>query len=288
MTPSDAARESGPLFRVFYGSLQTVEGYMRNRARPQVQGALLRPELRDQCVQLLFARALCWVSSLIRLNSPQDFQAVAAGARSLLEVAVDVILVLHDGPTGEKVREMDDWAMSAKFQMSTQALAHYEKASAPIPHEHSPMAAFRDAKGAEVQTLRSKHWRGKHPRRWTNQDLLADCRDADKLEPDLIVGELEMSFEEFYETQLRRMNWLIHGAGLAAVKGVSSETLTLMCALGYKWGADLAMIVTMATLRAIGMTVASDCIEQEWKSVRSSRLKALKQLERTIAGQGLE
>jgi hypothetical protein len=82
-----------------------------------------------------------------------------------------------------------------------------------VPEVHGPLEVFRDQHKGIIPALRAKHWNGKHPDRWTGNSLPVDCRTADELEPARIPAQLGMGLNEFYETQIRRINWSIHGKG---------------------------------------------------------------------------
>jgi hypothetical protein len=67
----------------FYSGLSSVDEYMRERAKPMLEG-VLSPSCREQCIKASFLRAVGWMASLKKLNNPQDFQAIAACTRALL------------------------------------------------------------------------------------------------------------------------------------------------------------------------------------------------------------
>jgi hypothetical protein len=256
----------------FHQGANAVKGYMQNSAEPMLR-LLLSPTNTERCLGVLFDRSLCWMLSLERLNNAQDFQAVAACVRSLLESTVDVILLCHD-QSGESAERMVDWATSSKFKHCELAMKFYSDQGKCLPDEHQPMKAFFDQHLTIVPALRAKHWSAIHPPRWTGRNLANDCKEADALEPTFIGAELEMSLAELYESQIRRLNWNVHGSGLAGVQNVPAAAFYLSCALGYKWSADLAMLTTKLILRDTGFASVSAEIGRKWDEIRSTRLAA--------------
>jgi hypothetical protein len=252
---------------------RSVAKYMREKARPRLDG-ILHPSPREILVSGIFLRSLCWMETLARLDRVQDFQAVSAGTRALLEACVDVVLVDHDG-TGQLTMKMADWATSAKFVMSQEMVNFYTARSQSVPEQLEPLKLFYDANKSSVSALRSKHWGGKHPPRWTNCALLSDCRTADKLEPIRIPAELGMSLAEFHETEIRRLHWYVHGSGTAILESAPAPLFFLICALGFNWSSDLAVLISALTMKALKLDQAIECMDSEKRDAKNSQLAAI-------------
>jgi hypothetical protein len=259
----------------FYSGVQAVSRYMRERAKPMLAG-VASPSLPQQSINALFLRSVGWMSTLEKLNHPQHFQAIATGTRALLEGTVDVVLLCHDNPKHECSQRMLAWTRSAKFKQCECVKKFYANQGQPVPDEHEPMVAFYDREKSLMPGLRSLHWSGKHPERWTANFLPDDCREADKVEGPLIRSEVGMTLVEFYETQIRRLNWSIHMSGVAAVQDISYASLCGLCALAFKWSADLATLTTKLAFQNAGFTAASQEIATDWQNLRNIRLAAVK------------
>jgi hypothetical protein len=259
--------------------VRAVAGYMRERAKPRLNG-ILDPSQRELCAKGIFLRSLCWMETLARLDRPQDFQAVGTCTRFLFETCVDLVLVDHN-QKGDLTERMSDWATSAKFKAAEQAVKFYRARGKKVPDVHESLELFYDENGGQVQTLRSKHWNSVHPDRWTGSDLLSDCRTADGFEPVRIPDELGMGLVEFYETQVRRLNWLVHGSGVAILEQARAPWFFLTCAMGFKWSSDLAVLISTLTMKALHFDIAIENIDSERKRLRRERQEALfEQLER--------
>jgi hypothetical protein len=255
------------------GGARSVAKYMREKARPRLD-SILHPSPRGILVSGIFLRSLCWMETLARLDRVQDFQAVSAGTRALLEACVDAVLIDHDD-TGQLTKKMTDWATSAKFVMSQEMVNFYAGRNQPIPEQHERLKLFYDTNKSSVPALRSKHWGGKHPQRWTNCALLSDCRTADKLEPIRIPAELRMSLAEFHETEIRRLNWYVHGSGTAFLENAPAPMFFLMCALGFNWSSDLAVLISALTMKTLKLDQAIEYMDSEKRDAKNDQLKAI-------------
>lgn len=259
----------------FHSGVCAVSRYMRESAKPMLHG-VLNPSFQEQSIEALFLRALCWMTTIEKLNAPGDFQAVAACTRGLLEATIDIIFLCND-PKGEAPQKMLDWATSSKFKACKQVIAFYSKRSQPIPDEHQPMLDFYTRHSPLMPSLQAKHgWVKNLPDRWTSRSLPGDCVVADGLEGSAIRDEMKMTLSEFYETQVRRLNWNIHSSGVAAVYGISYDTICALCALAFKSSADLAMLTTMLALRNVGFPGVSPQITSDWENLKATRLVAFK------------
>jgi hypothetical protein len=170
---------------------------------------------------------------------------------------------------------MSDWASSMKFVMSQELVRFYENMNEPVPEQHEPLKSFYEGNKSSILSLRSEHWGGKHPQRWTNCGLLSDCKTADKLEPIRIPAALGMSLAEFHETGIRRLNWLVHESGIAILKSAPESWFFLTCALGFKWSSDLAVLISALTMKALHIDEAIEDIDSERKRLKDHRLRAL-------------
>jgi hypothetical protein len=192
----------------------------------------------------------------------------------MLEACVDLVLITHDDD-GKLSIKMSDWASSAKFQMSQELVKFYKARNESVPEQHEPLKFFYEANKSSIPSLRSKHWGGKHPQRWTNCGLLSDCQAADKLEPIRIPAELGMSLVAFHETEIRRLNWLVHGSGIAILKNAPEPWYFNTCALGFKWSSDLAVLISALTMKTLRLDEATEGMDSERNRLRDDRLAAL-------------
>jgi hypothetical protein len=252
---------------------RSVAKYMREMVRPRLDG-VLSPTEREILATGIFLRSLSWMETLARLDRVQDFQAVSTGTRFLLEACVDLVLISHDNG-GQLSIKMSDWASSAKFAMSKELVQFYRARNESVPEQHEPLKFFYEANKSTIPSLRSKHWGGRHPQRWTNCGLLSDCQVADGLEPIRISAELDMSLTAFHETEIRRLNWLVHGSGIAILKNAPEPWYFHTCALGFNWSSRLAVLISALTMKTLRLDEATEGMDAERNRLRDDRLAAL-------------
>jgi hypothetical protein len=252
---------------------RSVAKYMREKVRPRLNG-VLSPTDRVVLATGIFLRSLCWMETLSRLDRVQDFQAVSVGTRFLLEGCVDLVLINHD-EYGNLTAKMSDWVSSAKFKMSQELVKFYKARNESVPEQHEPLKFFYEANKSSISSLRSKHWSGKHPQRWTNRPLLSDCQAADLLEPIRVRAELGMSLVAFHETEIHRLNWLVHGSGIAILKNAPEPWYFNTCALGFAWSSDLAVLISALTMKTLRLDEVAEGMDSERSHLRDDRHAAL-------------
>jgi len=264
----------------FFQRVQIVAIYMDQRVRP-LQAGLLANRLRDTVLRGQFLRALAWILSLNRLNDVRDFQALEAATRSLLEIAIDMLLVTHDR-TEIAAERLHAWGESAKLKQAEAIVNYYRRRGVPVPRAQGEVEQFVRVHRERIHALRRSHWpqrsstpdtsaqAPRHPDRWTGQDLLSDAREADALEGRNLVSLLGIGLEEFYETEFRRICWSVHGSALASVVGVPLEGFFLMYALACNWCADFGLFCSRLILRDFGYLDHLPALDDEWARVRAA------------------
>jgi hypothetical protein len=72
--------------------------------------------------------------------------------------------------------------------------------------------------------------KGIHPDRWTGRNLFEDVVAADAAYGDQIRANLGMPLAEYYRTDCRRMNWLIHStmAGITNLDRIYYSTAAML------------------------------------------------------------
>lgn len=253
--------------------VRVVAAYMRQQIRPRID-SLIHPSPRELLVQAIFFRALCWMETLDRLDRVQDFQAVATCTRSMLESAVDGILIDHDvsEQLGDKMR---DWAVSAKFKVSEDLVEFYKKKHQRVPEGQESLERYYKEKKESIAAIRTKHWGGDHKSRWTGHWLGRDCRTADELEPFSVPNHLGKSLAEFHANEVGRLNWLVHGSGVAILEQLPNSAFLLTCALGFYNSSKLAQLISAITMKALRLTEAHIDIDSETAKLKANRVLAL-------------
>ena len=221
--------------------------FLRDEVRQRLPLATVA---RDDEAAILgaFLRIDAWMQTMTKCNGPADYQAVAAGARALLESTVDLVLLCADRTNAEVVR---DWEESAKLKHAACLVAYYTKLGMPLPDQDAAILSFFTNHHARIEKMReARGWvdrrkKTRHPGRWTDRDLGEDARRADAVD-----GSCQL--EQFYETRYRELCWHVHGSGLAGVRGLSAD---LFPGLGARALADccrIAVAAAVVTLRQFG------------------------------------
>lgn len=262
----------------FYRGLEIVAGYMES-VSGLVEGVIPRQATthRDQSLHGLWYRAWGWIQSLKLLNSTKHVQAHLAGNRALLEIATDMIL-LHQDPTNKSGWMYVQWGQSEKWKAAEQAVNFYTSQGIPIPDIHEEIEKFYKNQAASVAHNRHSLWPDKkgpsksiHPSRWTGRsDLFRDVEEADRLYGAEIKADLDISLTEYYRTEYRRMNWLIH-SGAPGWWNIEAPGISIMSGLSLRASATLAMLCTKVMLLDAGYNHAIDDLRRQWEKVNDDR-----------------
>src|SRR5437773_1189631 len=92
----------------FYHAIRVLEEFDCKELRGVVKGMLSQSD-REKCYVATYYRAALNVHSLVFLNDPKHFQAIAQLARSLFELAVDMRLLGIVDRAAEKMFAFSDW-----------------------------------------------------------------------------------------------------------------------------------------------------------------------------------
>ena len=212
------SNEAYAIFLGMHAKAQYIWSFMNGDVRPRVDRASSEIDgfgaFRGQ-----FYRANAWMYSIARLIEPADFQPTVAGARALLEIAIDSTLMHHDATT-YPWQKLNAWEESAKLKQAQKVADFYQRTGQAPSGEHDGPLRFLRTDRQRVEQLRGQYWtrqngRPYHPMRWTGRGLDQDAQAAEQLS-----GE---SFREFYELRYGELCWNTHGSGTAGFAGVSPE-----------------------------------------------------------------
>lgn len=262
----------------FYRGLEVVAGYMES-VSGLVEGVRPRKATRhrDESIRGLWYRAWGWVQSLKLLNSTKHVQAHLAGNRALLEIATDMILLHHD-PTDGLGWMYVQWGQSEKWKAAEQAVNFYASQGVPVPDIHEEIEQFYKNHAAPVAENRRNLWpdrkdpsKGIHPSRWTGRsDLFRDVEEADRVYGAQIKADLGVSLTEYYRTEYRRMNWLIH-SGAPGWWNIEAPGISIMSGLALRASATLAMLCIKVMLLDAGYNHAIEDLRKQWDKVDNDR-----------------
>jgi len=261
-----------------YSEIKLVSEYMKQRI-PLIDGVIKNPSTpyRDDCLKVLFLRANVWIQTLVKLNQPNDFQAICAANRALLEITVDIYLLHHD-KTDNSGQMMYWWMQSAKIKSAQTILEYYNKMKISLPKEHQIIQEFYEHNKTDVEKKRIEFWSSKknpnnprHPERWTGKSsLIGDVKIVDQYYGSDIKNDLGRSLEEFYSIEYQKLNWYIH-SGITGSWGMTSEGFHIICGSAYTYCADFGMLCTKVLLSDFGFIDILDGLRREWDQIKNNR-----------------
>lgn len=275
MSSEEELKEAEAKANAMFAGVRLYLEYMR-KCEPMIMSVLPRQAFkhRDDAVRAVWLRAYAWMKSLELLNHTQHIQAISAGNRSLLEFTVDLVL-LHNDPTNASGWKMYHLAFSERLKAAEQLVAYYGPGN--VPAVHAEAEGFIKREKASIEGMRRILWpspkdptKGIHPERWTGQNLFEDVLAADAAYGDQIQTSLGMPMAEYYRTEYRRMNWLIHST-MAGVTNLDRIYYSNAAALALKWSQDLAMFCTQIALRDQQFNDAIEDLNAQWRELRNRR-----------------
>lgn len=258
-----------------FAGIQFYREYM-HKCEPMIMSVLPRQAFkhRDDAIRAVWLRAYAWMQSLELLNHTKHIQAISAGNRSLLEFTVDLIL-LHTDVTNSSGWKMYHLAFSERLKAAEQLVKFYGPGKVPAIHSEAESFILREK--PSIDGMRRTLWpnaknpeKAVHPERWTGRNLFEDVEVTDIVYGHEIKASLGMSLAEYYRTEYRRMNWLIHST-MAGVTNLDRIYYSNAAVLALKWCQDLAMFCTQVTLKDQQFDDAIDDLNAQWRELRRQR-----------------
>lgn len=157
-------------------------------------------------------RALGWLTTLSKVNSNMEFQAIAGAARGLLESACDC-LSIHGDLTLKTITTIDAWEKSAQLKCNETIVKYYD-AHPPLPDEFKPaLVSMKSEEAQAVAAERQARWNGAHPQRWASLSLQKQCAAVDGM---AICKACQFAtLEDIYVEHVPVWNLWLHGSGFA-------------------------------------------------------------------------
>lgn len=228
------------------GSLEAIQLAARKLANVVLPVALAHEPVdrREGLLVAYFHRALGTVRGLARLDQTSFLQLTFAGSRNLLEVLVDVALLANRQPDDAADR-LQAWEDSTMLRAG-EALVSYAGGNQERRARLAPVLAFVMERRDEILAARAHHWpdASREPNRWTGRSLLDDCKEVDRWE--------RFDLEDFYETRVRRNNWLLHGSGFAGIRHLGPSDLDSLFCQSLVDSATNALRIALVVLTALG------------------------------------
>ena len=204
--------------------------------RPVLQG-LVNPTAREQSFLGLLYRAIGYVASIRRLNHAMHVQSIAASARSLFEIGVDISLFHRDG-TNDSVERIEAFTRVERYRVAQRLVDYY--ANRPLPPDlnidEQRRLVVDHAETLLVDGLVARFWRRRNRRGdliWPNHwSVFPDTRTRARA-----VGQ---EWEERYVRYFSVLSWHIH-SGLVGVVGLPRDAFEIFVCQAHQLAASVIL-----------------------------------------------
>lgn len=248
MTEPEAANSAA--VAKFYRAICVLEEFDCKEVRGVVKGMLSLTD-REKCYVATYYRAALNVHSLVFLNDPKHFQAIAQLARALFELAVDMRLLETVDRACEKMFAFSDVERlkSAREVVSIRGSDSETSLAEQYIQEHE----------ARIEEWRNALWPG-HGRlpHWSGMDLPTR------------VKSLSAPFDDLYKEHYRRHSWYVH-AGLAGVLNFEAAAFESVAGMALKVAADCYVDILKAVIAEVQL---SKVVEDIYKRLEFARMLA--------------
>ncbi len=203
-------------------------------------------KMRLSTLRGYYDRMLTWLSTVKKLNDPKDIQAVTVAARTLLEIAID--LIISHNTRNEKPGPFEKifmWERSAKLKQAEKVREFFKGKT--MPDEYQVWITFLNSpEASDIRAFRDKWWKGSHPNRWTDWGLADDAKRADGYFPEARLNEL-------YQLQFAQYCWDTHGSGLAGFRTTNPDLVPAKCSQTLWEVHRFALLIARFVLEDLGL-----------------------------------
>jgi hypothetical protein len=171
---------------------------------------LVNADQRAICFRLLYRRTQYNISSLLKLDSHEHFQAINMLARSLFEIDVDLKLVPI---IPDSIEKMIGFIDIEKLRCAKKVITLKAKnPSSPI--DDSLYKSYVASEETRINAMKSKLWPMVNKlNHWSNKNLKDRCE---------LLGD---PYGSIYEFEYPRLSWQVH-TGLTGIANLKTETFT--------------------------------------------------------------
>ena len=207
-----------------FEGIRALHTFQRFYLEPLLLHGLINQNEREQALIEMYYRIVGYLSSIRKLNSPLHFQTIAASARSLFELGLDMALFNKDS-TNECIDRLHAFTKIERYRFAKTTVDFFSNHPLPKGEDISVQreVCANPTSKSEVETLITKYWtqgrKGQqrsqkinYPSHWSKfQDARSRARS---------VGG---NWEERYVLTYSILSWHIH-AGLTGVSGLAEDT----------------------------------------------------------------
>lgn len=211
----------------FYSASVTIAKFAEEMIIPVLRGQL-DLKVREQAVTGTYYRMYAWMKTLGVLNGPIYHQAVAAGARTLFELMLDLKILAED-TTGDDIKKFLAFPEIEKYRVAKKLTEFREANPALSDVDTGPMRAFLDVpeRAADVVLLQTTYYgtdrnaKPIKPSHWTGKKADQRAREAGK------------QYESWYVELWSLLSWHMH-SGSVGYQGLSEDGMHSLFGLAHR------------------------------------------------------
>ncbi len=249
-TTTDQPRLDPHLVEKFHRAVCILEQFDCAEMRGVVKGALA-PDDREKCIIAMYYRAALNVSSLVALNDPRHFQAIAQAARTLFELSVDVRLVdvVPDAPA--KIFAFSD----VERLKGAKDVVDLANATEP-PRDLAVCANFIANNEARILATKAQLWPGAgRLDHWSGRNLV------DRLQL------LQAAYAQLHKLNYRRLSWYAH-PGLTGVLNLEAEAFAAVAGTSLQIAAESYCDILDSVISLLQLDKAVEKVRTKMKFAR--------------------
>lgn len=216
----------------FFSTITSLNNFDNLEVRNVIRG-VIDPTQREVCFIGNYYRAFANIESILALNHVKHVQAVAASARGLFEIAVDVALIDRIAQGPEKMIAFVD----VEKLRSAQTIIDFKTSNPDAKVDTSIFEQFIAVESCRILALRDSLWpKGHHVQHWSLMKMAKR------------VKQLGTPFDELYAVEYPRLSWYVH-SGLTGVTNLKQESFELMAGIAFTIAVGSYMKILTAVIR---------------------------------------
>lgn len=258
MTGSAPAKSGSPEIKVaealesvglFYSILKSIK--LLNDQ--EIKGVLLTqlgPTDEENCFLLNYWRAVHNVDTMIELTNVLHFQALANLARTMMEIAADILL-LELIPNS--VQKLLAFNRLEKLRAAKGILAYEKSHTLSMALDTSPYKSFVLTSEVAINANAAALWPTIKPKDLTHWTGL-NFRER--------VRQIGQPLEEMYVLFHRMLSWYVHSGG-TGVMGLPAQTFPYICSLSYRTAALSFEEIIKRAAKKFKLSMIDDTLENK-------------------------
>lgn len=189
----------------YFPATAQIHEWVRDAIEPQLLG-ILRPSPRESAILVTYWRMCAWLATLVKLDEPRHYQAIAMAARSLFELVVDLEILAADR-NGEEITRFHNFQRVEKYRVAEKVVEHRRRIGGT--EDPAGLAKFVDdpTRADDIALAEKQLWPGipkdeRDERHWSGRKM--------RRRLEMAGGEYASVHTELY----RYLSWHVHGGGV--------------------------------------------------------------------------